>query len=138
MSGNEGYSKPSLFQKLGLKAGDSCLFHQTIDGFEGLITPIIDKLNVLAGFEYASADFIIHFARSQTELEKNLGDFLPCLKKDGMLWICWPKGVSKIPTDLNRDFIRNYILNIGLVDVKIAAIDENWSGLKFVYRLKDR
>ena len=60
------------------------------------------------------------------------------LKKNGLMWISWPKGASKIPTDLNRDAIRNYCLDMGLVDVKVAAVDEVWSGLKFVYRTKDR
>ena len=60
------------------------------------------------------------------------------MKKDGLLWISWPKGSSKIETNLKRGFIREHVLSIGLVDVKVAAIDEDWSGLKFVYRLKDR
>ena len=55
-----------------------------------------------------------------------------------MLWVSWPKGSSKIVTDLKREPIREYILNEGLVDVKVAAIDNDWSGLKFVYRIKDR
>ncbi len=56
-----------------------------------------------------------------------------------MIWVSWPKGTSKIETDLNREVIRNYMLSeIKLVDVKVAAIDADWSGLKFVYRLKDR
>ena len=64
--------------------------------------------------------------------------FKPALKKSGILWISWPKGSSMIKTNLKRDFIREYLLDNGLVDVKVAAIDEDWSGLKFVYRLKDR
>lgn len=54
------------------------------------------------------------------------------------MWVSWPKGSSSSPTKLNRDFIREYMLDNGLVDVKVATIDEDWSGLKFVYRLKDR
>lgn len=55
-----------------------------------------------------------------------------------MLWVSWPKGSSSIETDLKRDVIRNYVLSLGLVDTKVASFDEDWSGLKFVYRLKDR
>ena len=55
-----------------------------------------------------------------------------------MLWISWPKGQSKIKTDLKRDLIREHILQLGLVDIKVAAIDEDWSGLKFVHITKDR
>ena len=60
------------------------------------------------------------------------------MKKDGMIWMSWPKKASGIVTDINREVIREYGLDIGLVDVKVAAFDETWSGLKFVYRLKDR
>ena len=63
---------------------------------------------------------------------------MEAIKKTGMVWISWPKGKSKITTDLNRDMIREYGLSIGLVDVKVAAMDEDWSGLKFVYRKADR
>ena len=55
-----------------------------------------------------------------------------------MLWLSWPKGSSKIYTDLKREPVRDFVLAVGLVDVKVAAIDDDWSGLKFVYRLKDR
>ena len=60
------------------------------------------------------------------------------LKKNGLFWVSWPKGSSKIKTELNRDLIREYLIKIGLVDVKVVAIDQDWSGLKFVYRLIDR
>ncbi len=60
------------------------------------------------------------------------------LSKDGMLWISWPKKSSDIPTDVNENMIRNFALDTGLVDVKVCAVDEDWSGLKLVYRLKDR
>lgn len=56
-----------------------------------------------------------------------------------MLWVSWPKGTSKIATDIHREAVRDYmLLNVGLVDIKVAAIDKDWSGLKFVYRTKDR
>ncbi len=60
------------------------------------------------------------------------------LKPDGMLWISWPRGSSKIATDLTEDIVREIALKNGLVDIKVCAIDEVWSGLKLVYRLKDR
>ncbi|MCB0620601.1 MAG: DUF3052 family protein, partial [Saprospiraceae bacterium] len=62
----------------------------------------------------------------------------PLLAKDGLLWVSWPKGGSGLETDLKRDPIREYLLAQGLVDTKVASVDEQWSGLKFVYRLKDR
>ena len=60
------------------------------------------------------------------------------LAQDGLLWISWPKGASKIKTDLNENVVREIGLGAGLVDVKVCAVDDVWSGLKFVYRLKDR
>lgn len=60
------------------------------------------------------------------------------LKKDGMMWISWPKKSSGVTTDLDENFIRDFGLQEGLVDVKVCAVDEIWSGLKFVYRIKDR
>ena len=61
-----------------------------------------------------------------------------CLKKDGMLWVSWPKKSSKVPTDLDENVIRDFGLKEGLVDVKVCAVDDVWSGLKFVVRVKDR
>ena len=85
-----------------------------------------------------TVDFIYVFYKNQSEL-KGLHKLKDKLKKSGMLWISWPKGTSKIETDLNRDLIRNYVLgNVGLVDIKVAAIDADWSGIKFVFRKEDR
>ena len=83
-------------------------------------------------------DFIHFFTKNKKEYLTNLPKLQKHLNKNGMLWISWPKKASKIPTDLNEDIIRNIALTNGLVDVKVCAIDENWSGLKLVYRLKDR
>lgn len=83
-------------------------------------------------------DFIHVFTQNLKNFEN---EFLRCkkyLKKDGMLWISWPKKSSKVPTDLDENVIREFGLKNGLVDVKVCAIDEIWSGLKFVYRVKDR
>jgi len=85
-----------------------------------------------------TVDFIHVFYKKQSEF-KSLHKLKASLKKSGMLWISWPKGASKIETNINRDLIRNYVLeHIGLVDIKVAAIDADWSGLKFVYRKEDR
>ena len=84
------------------------------------------------------ADFIHLFCKNFSELIKVANKYKPALSKNGLMWISWPKGSSNIVTDLKSDPIREYILSIGLVDVKVASIDENWSGLKFVYRVEDR
>lgn len=85
-----------------------------------------------------SADFIHLFCISFDKLKSAVKMYKPALKKTGMLWISWPKGSSSIPTDLKPDPIRNHLLETGLVDIKVAAVDDIWSGLKFTYRVKDR
>jgi len=71
-------------------------------------------------------------------LETQLSKLKPLLKKTGMLWVSWPKGASSIPTDIKRDPLREFVLTQGLVDIKVCAVDQDWSSLKFVYRTKDR
>ena len=82
--------------------------------------------------------FIHYFAAFRADLERDFPRLKSALSKQGTLWISWPKGKSKLPKDLNENIIRDTGLAIGLVDVKVCAVDEDWSGLKFVYRLKDR
>ena len=83
-------------------------------------------------------DYIHFFTKEKTELLAQIGTLKSAIKKDGLLWISWPKKASKVPTDVTEALVRETGLNAGLVDVKICAVDEIWSGLKFVYRLKDR
>ncbi len=135
----EGYSGTPLAKKLGLKAGFTAFFHQQPLHYFDLFTDFPSELKVVDALAEGQAlDFIHLFCRSMEELKTNVGKYKEALKKDGLLWISWPKGKSSIPTDLNRDLIRDYVLGTGLVDVKVAAIDKDWSGLKFVYRVKDR
>ncbi|UOY06621.1 DUF3052 domain-containing protein [Muricauda sp. SCSIO 64092] len=103
------------------------LFATLPEGLQKIHTPTEDSI-----------DFIHLFCTTMEALGSNALACKTYLKKTGLLWISWPKGSSSIPTDLKRDGIREYLLKIGLVDVKVAAIDEDWSGLKFVYRTKDR
>jgi hypothetical protein len=131
------YSSTPLLKKLGIKSNK-------IIGIYNAPTDFIDLLGelpegVMIGDESAvSMDFIISFHIRMASLQEVLTNYKPQLAKDGMIWIAWPKASSKVTTDLNRDYIREYFLENGLVDVKVASINEIWSGLKFVYRLKDR
>lgn len=77
-------------------------------------------------------------AKEKKELESEFPRLKAHLAMDGILWTSWPKGASKVKTDLTETIVRQIGLAKGLVDVKICAVDEVWSGLKFVYRLKDR
>ena len=83
-------------------------------------------------------DFIHFFSLSESHLNESIGSLKNHLKKEGMLWLSWPKKASKVPTDLNDMVVRNLGLSTGLVDVKVCAFDETWSALKFVFRKEDR
>lgn len=72
------------------------------------------------------------------DLTANVDNFIDRIKQDGMIWVSWPKKSAKVPTDLTEDVIREVILPLGLVDVKVCAIDEVWSGLKLVIRKENR
>lgn len=83
-------------------------------------------------------DLIQYFTTQQKKLKQSFPKLKEKLAIDGSLWISWPKQSSKVPTDLNENDVMHIGLEYGLVDVKVIAVDETWSGLKFVYRLKDR
>jgi len=84
------------------------------------------------------ASFIHYFTKVKSGLSKDFPKLKEALLPDGALWISWPKGASKVTTDINENIVREIGLKGGLVDVKVCAVDETWSGLKFVFRLKDR
>ena len=132
-----GYSGTPLARKLGIKAGYTVRFINQPEHYLELFSDL-PEIDQVSDAPSESINFIHMFCREMQELERWYPEAKDQLVKDGLLWISWPKGSSKIPTDLNRDIIRNYVLNHGLVDVKVAAVDEDWSGLKFVYRTKDR
>jgi len=131
-----GYSGTVLAKKLGLKEGYKVLLFKQPDHYFDLFSDL-PPINIVQP-EEMEIDFIHLFFTSFLDLETHIGKFIASLKKDGVLWISWPKGQSKIKTDLKRDLIREHILQLGLVDIKVAAIDEDWSGLKFMYRKKNR
>lgn len=133
-----GYSGTPLSKKLGIKEGFSMLLVNQPDHYLNLFSDFPENVNFLNGPKPESADFIHLFCAEESELIKHSSSCKKALKKNGIFWVSWPKGSSKIKTDLKREPVRDHLLAIGLVDVKVAAIDEDWSGLKFVYRLKDR
>jgi len=135
---NTGYSQTLLAKKLGIKEGYSILIINKPPHYYKLFSDLPKNLNILKGAKKDEVDFIHLFVKSKEEMMDRVLHVKPLLKKDGLLWVSWPKGTSEIETDLKRDYIRAYILNMGLVDVKVCSIDKDWSALKFVYRLKDR
>jgi hypothetical protein len=82
----------------------------------------------------AHADVVLLFTAERRELERRLAALRAAIHPDGSFWVCWPKKASKVPTDITEDVIRDVVLPTGLVDVKVCAVDDTWSGLKIVIR----
>jgi hypothetical protein len=132
-----GYSGTPLIRKLGIRAGDTIALVNAPEDYAELIGPLPEGARVLAR-PSKDVRFIHLFARDRAVLSRELGRAKKALAKDGMLWVSWPKKSSGVATDLTEDVVRNDALAAGLVDVKVCAVDETWSGLKLVYRLSDR
>lgn len=135
----DGYSATPLINKLGYKEGQiawliavpSTLAALTkYPGF-GILTS--SKL-VKASPGGRHIDLVHWFVTSRSELQSGIAGVGKAMKLDGVLWISWPKRASKMPTDITEDVLREVILPTGLVDIKVCAIDEVWSGLKFMFR----
>ena len=131
-----------LSKKLDLKPGQRLLLVDAPPDCLTLLGPLPDGLNIThaAGVPVEGGPFedILVFALSQAALRETFPVLMKMLTPAGMLWACWPKKASQVPTDLVDSSVRQIGLDCGLVDVKVCAIDATWSGLKFVYRLKDR
>jgi hypothetical protein len=123
-----GYSGTPLPKKLGIKDGDTVV---VIDGPDGLDIPVTaTRLPTSA----ATADVIVFFTTERADLERNLDALRTAMTPSAGLWIAWPKKASKVPTDMTEDVVREVALPTGLVDNKVCAIDETWSGLRLVVR----
>ena len=133
-----GYSKNPLWKKLGIKEGYNCFLFQTPENYFDLLEAIPTDSEFEDEIKNSPYDFEHAFITQLSELEEHWETWKANLKKDGTLWISWPKGSSKMETDLNGNIVREFGLKGGLVDVKVCAVDEDWSGLKFMYRKKDR
>ena len=130
-----GYSKRPLVEKLGIRPGARVAIVGAPEGYEAVLGPLPEGVERTLD---PPLDFIHVFAFERAALESAFRKMKPKLAADGMLWVSWPKKAAKVPTDLDENVVRRIGLDQGLVDVKVAAVDEVWSGLKFVYRLKDR
>lgn len=133
-----GYSGTPLIKKLGFKEGFRVATVNPPKGFQNELRPLPPNVKILAEPLPQKLDLILLFAESQQKLRKDFSRLAKNLAENGMLWIAWPKKASGVPTDLSDNSVRHIGLEAGLVDVKVCAINDVWSGLKFVYRLKDR
>ena len=132
-----GYSQKPLAGKLGIKDGFSIAILNAPKNYPATLGRL--PANVKVGKRLRPPqDLIQFFCRARRDLEEQFPALKSALAQNGSLWISWPKGSSKVETDLNENVVRDIGLKHGLVDVKVCAVDETWSGLKFVFRLKDR
>lgn len=132
-----GYSATPLVKKLGIKEGSRVALVNPPKGFQKELGALPAKAKLMSSTS-ASLDLILFFASSAAELRKNFNVLAENLSANGMLWVAWPKKSSGVVTDLAFANVQRTGLDAGLVDVKICAVNEVWSGLKFVYRVKDR
>jgi len=139
MTAAAGYSGTPLAQKIGLKDGQRVLFIDLPEALDDLATARAFRQAEKAGWDTwqdgAPGYDVIHgFTTSRQVLAENAKPLMGAIARDGMIWISWPKKASKVATDITEDVIREVVLPIGLVDVKVAAVDAVWSGLKLVIR----
>jgi hypothetical protein len=132
-----GYSGTPLVKKLGIKPDSVAYIFNTPPSYFDYISPLPENVRLKKSLT-GEVDFIHFFSTTLNEFKKQLQKSREHLKPNGMVWVSWPKKASKIATDLDENVIRNFGLSIGLVDVKVCAVDEVWSGLKFVIPIKNR
>jgi hypothetical protein len=132
-----GYSSTPLAKKLGIKEGLRIALVNAPENFQSELGELPERVEFLKR-PTKSLDIILLFVLTERVLDREFSRLAEKLVPNGMIWIAWPKKSSGVTTDLSFERVQKIGLDVGLVDVKICAIDDTWSGLKFVYRLKDR
>lgn len=136
---NAGYSGTPLPQKLGMKDGQRALFIDLPPALADLTTArLFTEATTITAGQLGDAgrgyDYVHLFTAARAVLEALAQPLMDCIARDGMIWVSWPKKAAKLATDITEDVIRTVVLPIGLVDVKVCAVDQTWSGLKLVIR----
>ena len=131
-----GYSGTPLAKKLGIKQGSKISLFNQPDYYLTLFTDFPADVHIIKN--KSKVDFVHYFVKEEKQLQKDIGKLKNGIEQNGMIWISWPKKASKVSTDITEDLIRNLALSNGLVDIKVCAVDEIWSGLKLVIPVKDR
>lgn len=140
-----GYSGTPLAKKLGIREGDRVGLVEAPRGFENQLSPLPEGAECVRTVPEVTNDVasrllpvILLFSRASEHLQEVLPRAARHLPADGGLWVAWPKKASKVETDLSFDVVQRAGLDLGLVDNKVCAVDETWSGLRFVVRKEDR
>ena len=128
-----GYSGTPLAKKLGIKANARVLTKNAPDDYLGWLSPLPEGVSVSSRVK-GSVDIVHLFASKRSDLDRQLGDLMERIAPDGMIWVSWPKKAAKVATDITEDTVRDVALPLGLVDIKVCAVSEIWSGLKLVIR----
>jgi hypothetical protein len=137
MVSTAGYSGTPLPRKLGIRPSARLGLIDAPDGFDATLGPLPDGVRVRRSAR-GPLDLVLAFFVRRAALERRLPALRSALDPAGGLWIAWPKRASGLATDLTENLVREMGLAAGLVDNKVCAIDEIWSSLRFVYRLRDR
>jgi hypothetical protein len=137
MSVVSGYSGTPLAKKLGIKAGANVCLSHAPKHYGGLVAPLPDGVR-LVGRVSEATDLIHIFVTRRKDLERALKSTLKAMRPNAAVWVSWPKKSSGVATDVTEDTIRAVALPMGLVDIKVCAVDEVWSGLKLVIRRAGR
>lgn len=132
-----GYSGTPLPKKLGIKEGSRIALINAPKDFESELGELPGNVEFIKR-PSKSLDIVLLFVLTERALARDFAKLAARITANGMIWIAWPKKSSGVTSDLSEQRVREIGLNAGLVDVKVCAIDDTWSGLKFVYRLKDR
>jgi hypothetical protein len=130
-------SGKSLVQKLGIRLGDKVVFVGAPAGYRKILGPLPDGVRIVDS-ESHDLDFVHVFIRNRRALQEQLMGLRNRIKPSGMIWVSWPNQAAGVATNLTETNVRKIAIEAGLVDVKVAAIDETKSGLKLVIRVKDR
>src|SRR3954471_18377139 len=136
-----GYSGTPLVKKLGIKPGDRLAMVNEPLAFPRELIGLPSTVEIVGADENpkpGTLNVVILFMKTQAELRKLLPAMKTKIAQNGMIWTAWPKKTSRVQTDLDENIIRDKGLSIGLVDIKVCAVNEIWSGLKFVIPIKDR
>ncbi|SRR5258706_11509400 len=132
-----GYSGTPLAKKLGIKEGFAVLTVNAPDDYADILGLLPPRVTISSN-ERSVVDLLHLFTNSRDELFSKLTKLRSAIKQDGLIWVSWYKKAAKLPTEMTEDTIREAAFPLGLVDIKVCAVDEKWSGLKLVIRKENR
>lgn len=132
-----GYSGTPLAKKLGIKQDISVAAINAPENYRDLLGPLPDGV-LFSGSSEPDADLVHFFTNSRDELARGLSKYKGLIKSNGAIWVSWYKKAARLPTEITEDVVRDVALPLGLVDVKVCAVDDKWSGLKLVIRRENR